>query len=224
MERIFLSYHFDDNSKILVDYVKRIINSHDIEVIDGKRLAGNQLTQGVKNEIEKADAMIILLTNREEGKTNNWVQHERTTAFNSKIPFIAVIEEGVPNNGPFENFEYIIFESESILETIVCLSETIFEWKNSLGVQIEAFIEPDSIANVIRENMDYKSVVEYRFFDYKNGLQDKWHKPIIKPNQGGLSLLLSGIKKNSEFEIKVTEKNSVYKSGIVKNNLRILLK
>ena len=131
MERVFLSYHFDDEVKPMENQVKRLAESHDLEVVDGERLAGQEITQTVQERIDSSDAMIVLLTKRNEGKTNQWVMHERTTALNMNIPFIALIEDGVVDRGPFTNFEYIQFTRDKFLEALLRISETILNGRLS---------------------------------------------------------------------------------------------
>ena len=220
MKKIFLSYHFDPLIVPLASNVKRLIISHDLIAVDGERLAGQQLTEGVRNTIKSCDAMIILLTQREEGKSNDWVKHERTTAYNFNIPFIAVVEHGVVNNGPFEAFEYINYNSEDFLEPILKLSETIFKWKLEIGNMIEAYLEPDEIAEKVRENIDRDEVVRYRFFDERVQWSD-WKRPIIKPTAGGISLYLNGVGKNSEIQVQVRTNDRSWNSDVINQNLRI---
>jgi hypothetical protein len=222
MKKIFLSYHFDPQIVPLANNVKRLINSHDLMPVDGERLAGQPLTEGVKNAIKACEAMIILLTKREEGRSNDWVKHERTTAYNFNIPFIAVIENGVVNNGPFEAFEYINYDSEDFLEPILKLSETIFKWKLQIGNMVEAYLEPDEIADKVRENLDREEVVRYRFFDERVQWSE-WMKPVIKPTAGGISLYLNGVKKNSEIQVQVRTNDKSWNSDVINQNLRILV-
>ena len=220
MESIFLSYHFDQNVESLAGSIKRLIHSHDLEVIDGHRLEGQQLTDAVAERIQGADAMVVLLSKRGEGKTNDWVQHERTTAFTHKIPFIALIEEGLPNNGPFQTFEYIRYKPDDLVEALLKVSETIFKWKLRLGERVEAYLEPEEIVALVRSNYNQKDIVKYRFFSSKTGWSS-WKEALIKPQSGGLSLFLEGVGKNTEMQIQVTTKNGIYTSDVINRNLRI---
>jgi len=223
MKHVFLSYHYDDHIKPIARQFERLIRSHDLSVIDGQRLGGQQLTDGVKKLIRKSDAMIVLLTKREQGQNNAWVAHERTTAFNAGIPFIAVIEDGVDNNGPFEDFEYINYKEEDLVEPLLKVSETLLKWKLDLGEMIEVYLEPDDITEAIRKNMDRDEIVRYRFFDEVYQWTD-WRKPVIKPTAGGISLYLDGVKKDSELQIQVRTNQKSWSSDVVNRNLRVLVK
>ena len=223
MKKIFLSYHFDEEVKPLATALERLIKSHDLEVVDGRRLAGQQLTDAVKNLIASCDGMVILLTKREEGKSNDWVKHERSTAYNLKLPFAAIVESGVPNNGPFEAFEYINYDSDNFLEPVLSISETIFRWKLEIGEVIEAYLEPDAVVNKVRENIDQNEIVRFRFFDIKNQWSE-WKKPIIKPAAGGVSLFIDGVKKDSELQVQVRTDSQTWRSDVINQNLRISVK
>jgi len=220
MKRVFLSYHYDDHILPIARQFERLIRSHDLSVVDGQRLGGQQLTEGVRKQIQKSDAMLILLTQREQGQCNAWVAHERTTAYNEGIPFIAVIEEGVDNNGPFEDFEYIHYQTADLVEPLLKVSETVFKWKLDLGEMIEVYLEPDEITDAIRANIDRDEIVRYRFFDEVVQWTD-WKKPVIKPTAGGISLYLDGVKKDSELQIQVRTNQRSWSSDVVNRNLRV---
>ena len=222
MESVFLSYHFDDEVKPLAKQLSRLTKSHDLEVVDGERLAGQDITQAVQELIESTDAMIVLLTKRDEGKTNQWVMHERSTALNKHIPFIALIEEGVVDKGPFTNFEYIQFTRDKFLEALLRISETILKWKVKLGERIVAHLEPDEIVEAVRSNIGNADMVQYRFFDNRRGWGN-WKKALVKPQSGGVSLYLDGVNKDTEMQIQVTTNGRVWQSDVINRNLRILV-
>ena len=223
MKQVFLSYHFDPHILQIARKFERLIHSHDLNVVDGQRLGGQALTEGVKKIIQRCDAMVLLLTEREQGQSNDWVKHERSTAYNFNIPFIAVIENGVGNTGPFEDFEYIYYQSGDLVEPLLKISETIYKWKIEIGERIEAYLEPNEISNAIRENIDRDEIVRYRFFD-QNIQWSEWKKPIIKPTAGGISLYMDGVKKDSELQVEVRTNQRSWSSDVVNRNLRILVR
>ncbi len=222
MERVFLSYHFDADVVPLAKHLKRLTESHDLEVVDGERLAGQDLTAAVQELIESTDAMIVLLTKRDEGKTNQWVMHERSTALNKGIPFIALVEDGVVDRGPFTNFEYIPFTRDDFMEVLLRVSETIFKWKVKLGERIEAHLEPDEIVDAVRSNIGNVDLVKYRFFDNRRGWGE-WKNALVKPQSGGVSLFLDGVNKDTEMQIQVTSGGQIWQSDVINRNLRILV-
>ena len=220
MKKVFLSYHFDPEVKPIISHVRRLAKSHDLLTVDGERLAGQPLTDSVSKLICSCDAMIVLLSKREDGQTNDWVNHERTTAYNMKIPFIALVEQGVVNNGPFEAFEFINYKPSDLIEPLLRVSETIYKWKLEIGNMVEAHLEPDKIVNIVRNNFEQDEVVRYRFFDERTQWSE-WKRAIVKPTTGGVSLFLKGVKKDSEIQVQVTTNQGIWKSAFINQNLRI---
>lgn len=224
MTKLFLSYHFDPEIVPLIDQLKRLINSHDLEVVEGTRLGGQLLMDGVKKLIESCDAIIIFLSKREEGRTNDWVKAERALAYSLNIPFISIVEKGVPNNGPFEAFEYIPYDSVNFINPLLSISETISKWKFESGELIRAFVEPSQVEEVLRANFDRPGVVEYRFLEENRSMEwTDWKEAKVIPQQGGVSLFLPGVKRNAPFQIKVTADGKVKTSDFVNQALRIIV-
>jgi len=218
MQNIFLSYHFDDKNANVVNSIKTLIRTHDLKIVDGSRLGGQNLIDGVKKKIESSDVAIILLTQRDAGKTDDWVQHERTTAHALGKKFLAIVEKGLPQASPFSTFEYKVFDRNDLAKTLLDVSEVIYGWKLELGEQIEAHLEPDDIVNIVRENYDQKGVVQYRFL--KRGDYSEWNEAKVVPKPGGVSLYLNGVTKNAELQIRITANRSIKESVVINRNLR----
>lgn len=221
MESIFLSHHFDDHIEPIVESFARLINSHDLEVIDGRRLQGQLVLGAVQEKIEQADAAVVFLSKREAGKTNDWVQQERIMAHTLGKPLIAIIEEGVANTAPFSGFETLQYNPDNLVETLLALSETIYGWKLELGEQIEAHLEPDDVVATVIENAQLRDVVQYRFFRRRGW--GEWREAMVVPRPGGVSLLLNGMTRDSEIQIRVSTNNGTWESAVVNRNLRILV-
>lgn len=218
MQNIFLSHHFDNQIEPVVKSFKRIISSHDLELLDGKRLQGQLLLDAVQDKIAESDAVIIFLSKREAGKTDDWVQHERSTAQVLGKPFLAIIEKGLANASPFESFEYKVYDPDDLATTLLDISEVIYGWKLQLGEQIEAHVESKNIAEEVRENYDQKAVVQYRSL-LRRGYSD-WKEAVVVPKPGGVSLLLDGVSKDAELQLRVTANRQVRDSEVMDRNLR----
>ncbi len=221
MESIFLSHHFDDDVEPVVESFTRLIRSHDLEVIDGRRLQGQLVLAAVQKKIEKADAVVVFLSKRESGKTNDWVQQERIIAQTLGKPVIAIIEDGVANTAPFSGFETLQYHADDLVETLLQLSETIFGWKMELGEQVEAHLEPDDVVATVIENANLQGVVQYRFL--KRRSWGEWQEAMVVPRPGGVSLLLNGVTRDSQMQIRVSTNNGTWNSAVVNRNLRILV-
>jgi len=221
MENIFLSYHFDAGIKPLVDQLKRLIKSHNLEIKTGEKIPGGQINESVSKLIRGSDAMIVVLSKRDDQSNNDWVKHERALAFENKIPFIALIEDGLQQqDNVFKSYKHILFTDENITDAIIQISETIYEWKILLGEQIVAYLEPRDVAEIIRQNENLPELVRYRFLNRRSGWS-AWKDALIIPEAGGVSLAIDGVSKESEIQIQVRTAKQTWKSDVVNRNLRI---
>lgn len=218
MQKIFLSYHFDDKIAPVVNSIRKLIRTHDLEIEDGTRLGGQALIDKVKEKIASSDVAIILLTKRDVGKSSDWVKHERSTAYTLGKRFLAFIEKGLQQSSPFTSFEYKEFDPNDLAKTLLDISEVIYGWKLELGERIEAHLEPQDIVNTVRENYDKKGVVQYRFL--KKGDFGEWNDAKVAPKAGGVSLFLNGVTKDAELQIRITANKSVKESVVINRNLR----
>ena len=137
-------------------------------------------------------------------------------------PLLAIIEKGLTNAAPFGGFESLPYDPDKLAETLLDISESIFGWKLQLGEQIEALLEPEDIVTVVRENADREGIVQYRLLG-KRGKWGAWKKAVVIPRPGGVSLLLNGVTKKSELQIKVTTNNRTWDSDVINRDLRILI-
>ena len=218
MQKIFLSYHFDDEITPVVNSIRKLIKTHSLEIVDGTRLGGQTLIDGVKKKIVSSDAAIILLTKRDAGKSSDWVNHERTTAQALGKRFLALIEKGLQQSAPFTGFEYKVFDPNDLAKTLLDVSEAIFGWKLDLGEQIVAHLEPEGIVTTVRENYDKKGVVQYRLL--KKGDFGEWKDAKVVPKPGGVSLFLNGVSKDAELQIRIKANNRIKESVVINRNLR----
>lgn len=218
MQKIFLSYHFDDRITPVVDSIRKLIKTHGLEIEDGTRLGGQTLMEGIKRKIASSDAAIIILTKRDAGQSSDWVNHERSTAQALGKRFLALTEKGLQQSAPFTGFEYKEFDPDDLAKTLLDISEAIFGWKLDLGERIVAHLEPEEIVNIVRENYERKGIVQYRFTN--RGDFGEWQDAKVVPKQGGVSLFLNGVSKDAELQIRITANNVIKESVVINRNLK----
>ena len=218
MQKIFLSYHFDDEITPVVNSIRKLIKTHSLEIVDGTRLGGQTLIDGIKKKIASSDAAIILLTKRDAGESSDWVKHERSTAQTLGKRFLAITEKGLQQSAPFTGFEYKEYDPNDLAKTLLDISEAIFGWKLDLGERIVAHLEPEEIVNIVRENYEKKGVVQYRLLN--KGDFGEWKNAKVVPKPGGVSLFLNGVSKDAELQIRITANNSIKESVVINRNLR----
>jgi hypothetical protein len=91
MDKVFVSYHFDDNGKRLAAHVKDLVRYHSIQHLTGARLGGEPLSGEIKDRIEEADGLICLLTEVAVDRNSDWVRDERASD-RDHVPFVTFIQ------------------------------------------------------------------------------------------------------------------------------------
>lgn len=204
--RVFFSYSFGEDSKF-VEGLERLLNSQNISVATGRRLAGEQLTAAIWQLIDDSDGLIALKTRRERvgdpgenrWRSSPWIDDEYKYARNQGKQAIAMVEDGVDYSGAFENYERIPFDRSDPLEAFLRLSETLRLWKERIGTLRVVQILPYDLASVFRTNPDLKC--RYRFI--RKGVRGQWAEtePILQPN--GILLYLRGVHDDDDTFIEV---------------------
>lgn len=106
MQKVFVSFHFSDDfdslDRQLANRVEGLLRSHGLDLASGAVLGRGPLTDGVRELIEKSDALIALMTRRDqlangEWTTHLWVQDEYGHARGKNMRAIALIEQGGNN-------------------------------------------------------------------------------------------------------------------------------
>jgi hypothetical protein len=212
--KVFLSYSFAGEDSDLVRALERLLSSHDILVDRGRRLAGGPLTPEIRQLIDGSDGLVALMTRRQRvgdpgenrWRSSSWIDYEDTHAREQQKYAIALVEDGVENDGPFESYERIPFRREDVLEAFLALSETLRIWKERIGIQRVVQIRPDDLGRVFRTNDDLKC--RYRFIS-REGVRGQWveTEPVLQPS--GTLLFLKGVQGDDTLiEVEILQDHS----------------
>ncbi len=226
LENIFISYHFDNDAKEMAEKVRRLVVSHNIKPVTGERLGGESLRQGVKEKIDECQAIIIILTNREQGRTNNWVRDERAYAEGKGLKIITLIESGVNENGMFNERERLRVNTNGNELPILELSETINFWRNSLGDVKKLLIRPKDVSESISNSIG-NNTIRYRIWkskNYRDNMEPNWSNIIPTPEEGGATIYIPGIRSKDLIEIEANVKNTRWGSPAANHNVIVELK
>ncbi len=213
--KIFLSHSFSqEEDKTLATAIGSLLESHNVDVFTGKRLGGEALTPAVKRKIDKSDALVALLTRREEivsggWRTHPWVLDELNYARNQNKLAIAIREEGVEVGGMYGEQEYILLNREQFLSTILDLSKTIGIWKQELGriVKVKIICEDNAIGiNDFETKCSYRFIEEGEYFD--------WQTTNLIPEVGGTFAYIKGVQEQYMIQLKMEIKNETWVSCI----------
>ena len=219
MERIFLSFHFDDAGKALADSVERLIRSHGILAVTGERLDGELLSDGVKNRIKECDAVVSLLTERDEGRADRWVVEERAYADGLGKWIAAVVQEGLEVGGMYQQNERIKFKPDAPQQCFLEISELLGSWKRKSGRFIRIQIEPQAAAALAAG--DENATVRYRFWE-RDRCTD-WQETRAVPRAGGVIVYLKGATEEVEVQVEVVCGRTIWRSEVEPQTLRLAL-
>jgi hypothetical protein len=210
--KVFLSYSFHGEDSDLVQVLERLLSSHNI-LIDRGRVGGGQLTHEVKQLIDGTDGLIALKTRLDHigdpgenrWRSSPWIDYEYAYARDKGKYAIALVEDGVENNGPFQDFERIPFRRAELLEAILLLSNTLRIWKERVGIHRVVQIRPDDLGWVVRTSRDLKC--RYRFS--REGVPGPWVEIEPVPQPSGTLLYLKGIQgDDSLIEVEILKGGS----------------
>lgn len=213
--QVFLSYSFRPEDRELVTRVESLLSTHDVPIVTGKRLGGEGLTEEVMRRIESADALIALMTRRDElgnagsgvWTTHPWVRDELNHARGKSKRTIAVVEDKVQVDGAYGERERIALNRDDPLDALLALSDTIRVWKDAVGVRRRIQIRPDEIGQMIRTTPGLKC--RYRFVS-PQGDRTEWTVCEPVPQPSGTILYVSGVRGDEHYiEVEVTRGDSM---------------
>lgn len=216
MQKVFVSFHFSDDfdspDRQLANRVEGLLRSHGLDLASGAALGGGPLTDKVKTLIEKSDALIALMTRRDqlangEWTTHQWVQEEYGHARSKNMRAIALIENGVQIGGMYQQNEYIPYNPADSLTAFLRLSATLGVWKQESGRLVKLKIQPDQIA------LDFGTDAQWRYRFYSSGAYSNWQETALSREPGGCFLDLPNVPDEALIQIQ-TRTNSGHAESI----------
>ncbi len=207
--KVFLSFAFN-HGQALTKAVERLLASHDVEIITGRRLGGDKVDEKVKEKILEADALISLLTRRAEIVGGGWttsdaVIEELTFARDQKFAgkekrAIGVIEDEVTFQS-MGNYETLPYQEGQPLETILALSETLARWRLEIGQELKVQILPSPLADTLGVNEQL--MCSHRFVE--KDILTPWKEiPAIAEDEGTF-VYLRGVRSGQRLQLRVLD-------------------
>lgn len=209
---IFMAFSYREEDKALARYVERLFASQCVKPITGERLGGEELTPEIQKRITGSDALVALLTRRDQivgggWTTHEWVKNELGYARNNGKRTIAIIEEGVDVAGMYQSHECIPLNQDNPLEAFIRLAETVSGWKQDKGRTVKVQIAPETIA----DKLDNNNVICRRRF-WKQGNYTDWQKVTAVPEQGGTFVYLDGVQDEHLVQLEAAETGNTWQS------------
>jgi len=204
--KIFLSFSFNHGHE-LTRAVERLLASHEIVPATGRQLGGAPVDAAVEAKILETDALISLFTKRPNpapGDTpfSQAVQQEYYIARNNKnrMQAIAVVEDGL-NFQNMSNNEQIKYDPANPLETILRLSETIAEWRQTMGQELKVQILPSTLA----DKLDNDEMLKCSYTLLEKDIATPWKEVPVVSEEAGTFVYVRGVKPGQRIRLRVVE-------------------
>lgn len=204
MRTIFLSFSFKVDRDLASD-IETLIVSHGLNAVTGRRLGGEELTPEVKKKIEAADALVAIMSRREElanggWTTSNWVRDELNYARAQGKRAIALVEEGIDTSGMGAAHERLALDRADPARCLLDLSETIGIWKSEAGRKLRVQLLPDDAADLARRD---NGIIHCRYRLHQKGEFGAWTDCQPVPGVGGTFLFIDGVRDEDEVQVEV---------------------
>lgn len=213
MKHVFLSYQFGAQDRDIVDLVDRLLYSHGLEVVRGRRTAGMPVDDAIRERIRSCDALVAVLTRDDAGGNgpSNWVRDELVFAQNIDLPAIGLLETGVelPGGLGTQNREYPPLSRENPAEAIVALSETLHLWKK---LKVKLQLQPDEIATTLGSNIDHARV-EYRLS--REGQVSDWSEGSLSDEGYGMFAYIEPKSTNDLIQLRIKHNGSQWSAKAI---------
>lgn len=203
--KVFLAFAFRDSDKRLVSQIDQLVSSHLIQTVTGEGLGGEALTPAVQKRIDECDALIGLLTRRDEiaqGKftTHQWVLDELGYARANHKRAIALVETGVEAGGMNQSNEYIPLDRNDPLPAVLALSEALGVWRAEIGRHLKVQLLPRDLARKVGAN---ENGIRCSHRLWSRGKTGAWVEVQPVPEGGGTFIWIEGVKDDDLIQIKV---------------------
>lgn len=209
MERLFLSFHYDEAGKRLADLVQDLVASHGLLVVTGERTGGGALSQGIKNKIDNCDGLICILTERELGLNRDWVRDERAFADGNGKRVLSIVQAGSGDGGMYGAHEQIRYDPRDPLPGFLKLSGIIGEWRRESGRFVRAILEPSDVG---AHSHEQHARLQYRC--WKREVPSAWRDAVSHKNGHRETVaFLKDVPETALVEIRLSHNGRVWESG-----------
>lgn len=217
MQQVFLSFtyvphpDFVEETNALRRNVTTVIESIDLRVVTGEDLGGEALTDEIRERIEKADALVALLTPWKDKLGNKthapWVADEFAHASAHRKPATRIIHADLAVAGMYAAHEYIAFAPDKAADTLLQLMRTLALWKKQRGRPMEVEIAPD-----VAGGFDRNQVKTCEFQLFQNYQESEWRNATIWPQPGALYAYLPGVPDQAKLRLRLQHANDTWQS------------
>lgn len=213
--KIFVGYGYNDRDRWIEGYVFDLIRAFGGEPVTGKETFGEQLEDGVRQQIKDCDALLAFTTRRKKmanGKytTHQWVTDEIVTAIDSKVPFVEIRETSVDKQpGMPGGRQYIPYDAAARDLCLIEIAKALGKFKQLLPVSLQLL--PEAVTRAIRPYIG-KPGFRCSYKVYRSGIESAARETNVTPRKGGLFVLVSGVNSLASVQISIEAAGKIWTS------------
>jgi hypothetical protein len=208
--RIFVGYGYNDRDAWVKDLVFPLIKALGHDWADGQEIYGEQLSDGVRKEIEECQALLGFTTRREplqKGNlwtTHQWVKDELLTAQQKGIRFVEIREMDVdPQDGILGNIARITYNPAERDRCLLEIIKAISRWRGK-EKSYELYLMPESFSQTIRPRLrDANLRCVYRVLEADKLDPEPAKETPIRPITGGLAIRTAPIPSDALIQVEI---------------------
>ena len=214
--KIFVAYGYGNRDKCVEDFIFPIIEAFGAEVVDGKEVPGQIISEAVRNKIRSSDALIAFVTRRDKindrlWTTHRWVTDELTCAIDHELSVIEVRETEVDDQGGMHgDRQRISYDEKERDKCLLELVKAIGAWCRSTTARLKLL--PESFVTELRPILQGPSInCTYKFLLGSRVSED--FPARILPLAGGLAVDVKNIPDGQVFvQIQVQAQDTTWTS------------
>jgi hypothetical protein len=211
--KVFVGYGYNDRDKWIEEMIFPIIRAFGDDVVDGKVMPGEQIAEGVKERILRADVVLGFATRRIDPATgqlgqltHRWVIQEIAIAFGAPNPppMLEIREkEGDPQVGIVVGAQYLVYDPEHRDQFLVDFVKNFAALRERAG-RFELHLMPDEFMKAVAPKLaDRNLSCTYQLMTEGTWEEGREISTKIIRIKGGLFIRTGTIPRNSYIRLKV---------------------
>jgi hypothetical protein len=216
--KVFVAFSYRDRDRWIRSHVIPLVEAFGVQVETGENLAGQQISEAVKNRISSCDGVIGFLTARDDpdtqGQTHRWVSDE--LAFAQSVDDVHVLEVReigvVAQGGLGGDRQHIEYDPDDEPRCLVEIARVIGAW--SQGVTMRLLLLPEDVVGKLRPLVS-KPGFACVYSITQDGRNTLERPATLLRRPGSLQLTARGIPPGSLISVRVQAQGASYTSAWV---------
>jgi hypothetical protein len=208
--RIFVAYGFNPRDSWIEPVIEPLIEAFGSEAVHGRELAGQLITDGVRQSIRNSDALIAFFTRRDSigenrWSTHPWVRDELMCALENNKQVLEIYEEGVVRDAGMagKDRQYLEYRESDRVGCVVGVVKVLGRWHRR-GVRRFQLV-PDSLLRPHLSKQYFRC--RYRVMEGNN--ESPARDVPVQRIQGGLFITASDLSRDCLVQVEITTDEQV---------------